>query len=194
MYVDDINNPTYPVVVRKHPVLGILVRSDGAVIVSRNGWTFGTPKPNGYLSVWFDKKRYYVHRLILETFVSCAVGNKNVCDHIDRDRTHNSVWNLRWVSKQENCLNSVHHDNAVGWGFSYYKDCAVPSVVSRANPAYRSNYNKEYLAKFKDEINERRRKRYAANPEPARKSAREWRETHKDKVKEYNIIHSHRRS
>lgn len=192
MYADDINNPTYPVVVRNHPVLGIPVRSDGAVIVSRNGWTFGTLKPNGYLSVLFDKKRYYVHRLVLETFVSCAVGNKNVCDHIDRNRTHNFVWNLRWVSKQENCLNSVRHDNSVSWGFTYYKDQEVPSVVSRADPTYNAVYNRDYLAKFKDEINKRRRLKYAENPMLVRKQVKEWREKHKDRVKMYNASYRHR--
>lgn len=194
MYADDINNPTYPVVVRRHPILGIPVRSDGAVIVSRNGWTFGTRKPNGYLSVLFANKRYYVHRLVLETFLYIATGDKNVCDHIDRDRSHNSVWNLRWVSKQENCLNSVRHDNAVGWGFTYYRGREIPSTICRENPAYVSNYNREYLEKFKDEINKRRRLRYAENPFPARKRVKEWREKHPDLVREYNSKHVHRQS
>lgn len=187
MFTDDINNPNYPVSVRQHPVLGIPVRSDGAVVVSRNGWTFGTRKPNGYLSVLVGGKRYYVHRLVLETFVSLPVCGKAVCDHIDRDRSHNSVWNLRWVSKQENCLNSVHHDNAVGWGFTYYNDVDIPSLVTRDDPTYRSNYNKDYWAKFGSRINAKRRKCYADNPEPVRKKIREWRNSHKDRVRGYNF-------
>lgn len=51
-----------------------------------------------------SKSRYY-HRLLAEAFIPNP-DNKPEIDHIDRDRTNNSLSNLRWVTKQENMLNT----------------------------------------------------------------------------------------
>lgn len=49
-------------------------------------------------------KIVYVHRIIAETFIGEIPDNMQV-DHIDRNRTNNSVSNLRIVTPKENCLN-----------------------------------------------------------------------------------------
>ena len=45
--------------------------------------------------------RYYIHRLVAETLVENPKNYLEI-DHIDRDKTNNSVSNLRWVSRKEN--------------------------------------------------------------------------------------------
>lgn len=75
-------------------------------------------KPNktkyGYLIVELRKnkkpKSFLVHRLVAITFIPNS-ENKPEVDHINADKTNNSVNNLRWVTAKENVrnpLNMVH--------------------------------------------------------------------------------------
>ena len=59
------------------------------------------PRPNlpkGYLRVYMDGKRYYVHRLVAEAFLPLSLSAKYI-RHIDGDILNNSVNNLEWCSK-----------------------------------------------------------------------------------------------
>jgi len=47
--------------------------------------------------------RYYVHRLIAETFVKNPNQYKEV-DHIDMNKKNNHKDNLRWVSRKDNWI------------------------------------------------------------------------------------------
>ena len=68
------------------------------------------PRKNsrGYFSYILSKngqpKQLLQHRLIGIYFIP-NLDNKEFIDHIDGDRTNNSISNLRWVSQQENQLN-----------------------------------------------------------------------------------------
>lgn len=65
-----------------------------------------TPLSNGqkkddYLFVVIDGKKYYIHHLVLETFV----GEKptgHECDHIDSNKQDNSLANLQYLTRAEN--------------------------------------------------------------------------------------------
>ena len=50
------------------------------------------------------KRNCRIHRLVAETFIP---NDKNLpqVDHIDRNRIHNDISNLRWVTPRENLLN-----------------------------------------------------------------------------------------
>ena len=51
-----------------------------------------------------QKKKFTVHRLVLEMFLGlCPDGEE--ADHIDRVRTNNTVSNLRWVPRSKNSRN-----------------------------------------------------------------------------------------
>jgi hypothetical protein len=71
--------------------------------------------PKGYLFVnlWKegDFKSILIHRLIAETFIP-NMGNKPEVNHIDSNKKNNSVENLEWSSRSENCQHS--HDNGNG--------------------------------------------------------------------------------
>ena len=64
----------------------------------------GSLHREGYNIVEINKKKYKVHRLVLEHFVGeCPIGFE--CDHFDRNRSNNHIDNLRWVSRSDNQLN-----------------------------------------------------------------------------------------
>ena len=92
-----------------HPTLGIMVRSDGMVLLPTKSsktlkhWTYGANK-DGYRLIMYKGKQYKVHRLVAETFIPNP-DNKPQIDHINRDKSDNDISNLRWVTVQENCLN-----------------------------------------------------------------------------------------
>lgn len=70
-----------------------------------------------------DGKTYpkTVHRLVANAFIPNP-DNKPVVDHIDTNPRNNHVENLRWVTVQENCLNSITRKNnsASKKGHPYY--------------------------------------------------------------------------
>ena len=66
------------------------------------------------------KTKKSIHRLVAEHFIPNP-ENKPIVDHIDRDRTNNMYWNLRWATKSENGLNSgVSKNNKLGEKYIYY--------------------------------------------------------------------------
>lgn len=62
---------------------------------------------NGYISVALTKnantKRFLVHRLVAQAFIQNP-DNLPCINHLDRDRSNNSVDNLEWCTQQQNLL------------------------------------------------------------------------------------------
>lgn len=68
-------------------------------------------KSNGYLQVDLliakgERRKKYVHRLVLETFVGSS-GDRLDCNHKDGNKTNNNLENLEWVTKSQNMLHSA---------------------------------------------------------------------------------------
>ena len=145
--------------VRCHPTLGVLVCTDGHILVPQNGankahWYYGSPNHQGYLQVRINGSIYKVHRLIAETFIPNPENKKEI-DHINRDPQDNRVENLRWATRQENCRNTKRHDKCGReLGVHLYEDerayNAARSRRQRASEPQRwKGYNKKYWASQK---------------------------------------------
>lgn len=55
-----------------------------------------------------DKRNYYVHRLILETFVGKCPDGMEAC-HINGSPACNHIYNLRWDTKSNNQKDSIKY-------------------------------------------------------------------------------------
>ena len=58
----------------------------------------------GYVHVVLNGRNYYYHRILARHFIPNP-DNLPQVDHIDRNKTNNSIENLRWVSAGENLRN-----------------------------------------------------------------------------------------
>ena len=74
------------------------------------------PNASGYLQVNVPKRNIttLVHRLVAEAFIDNPQGYTEI-DHVNRDKTDNSVTNLRWVTHSENMSNSTMHKVRSSW-------------------------------------------------------------------------------
>jgi len=88
-----------------------LIYQDGHVYSCRSkmvlkNWNSGV----GYKSVSLSKDgiiyKKTIHRLVAEHFIDNP-ENKSYVDHIDRDKTNNMYWNLRWATNSENVRNTT---------------------------------------------------------------------------------------
>jgi hypothetical protein len=70
-----------------------------------------------YLSLCKEGKRkdFKIHRLVAIHFIE-NLDNKEFIDHIDNDKQHNFVKNLRWATRQENNRNkTIYSNNTSGY-------------------------------------------------------------------------------
>ena len=142
--------------IKQDPVTGLWCRSDGAVLMPpcRNihrfkyTWTFGCVKSNGYRAIQFQGKHYFVHQIVCRTFNGLPPENKPFVDHIDRCKSNNRYDNLHWASVKENNNNKDYVDQSI-------ERFGVRECDSKAA------YMKAYYEACREEINARRRVRWA---------------------------------
>ena len=156
--------------VKCHPTLGILVGTDGHVMVPQNyrspaHWTFGCKNGStGYRQVGIATKIYHVHRLVVETFIGEIPDGMEV-DHIDRDRSNNALNNLRIVTSSINHRNTSAHDRVTERGGTHKYEDARKSNCDNSLRYYYENWEKvrkcqaRYRAENKDKIREQRARR-----------------------------------
>lgn len=69
-------------------------------------------KRSGYFQVMLckkqNKKTYYTHRLVLETFIGLCPLNMEAC-HGDGNKENNFIKNLRWGTHRENSDDQIRH-------------------------------------------------------------------------------------
>ena len=77
-------------------------------IKNKSGLIIKTFKSNGYIRITLIqnkvKKNFYIHRLLAETFIPNP-NNFHEIDHIDRNRSNNSIKKLRWSTRSLNNFN-----------------------------------------------------------------------------------------
>lgn len=70
--------------------------------IGKNGYAYINLRKNG------ETVRYYIHRLVAETFIPNPM-NKPAVNHIDGDKLNNDVENLEWVTYSENSKHAIEH-------------------------------------------------------------------------------------
>ena len=103
----------------KHPLkYNYYVTEDGHVWSEySNKFISELPDKNGYLKVRLSstdlpkgkQHAYSVHRLVLENYRPCDNMENLQVNHIDGDKTNNSVANLEWVSCKENINHAINN-------------------------------------------------------------------------------------
>ena len=99
---------------KKHPYYENIEVSNLGRVIEKIGDYFIEKKINknnkGYLWVTIgkdpNKKQVKVHRLVAETWIPNP-DNKPEIDHINNDKTDNSVSNLKWSTRSENMNNEI---------------------------------------------------------------------------------------
>ena len=125
--------------------------------ITENGYCRITLRNNG------RKRTVYIHRLVAEAFIP-NTENKPCVNHIDGDKTNNSVSNLEWCTYSENMK------HAVSKGLN-----AFPNLKGELHP--QSKLNAELVREI--------RAKYASGEKPLN-LAKEYGVT-KEQI--YNIIH-----
>ena len=106
---------------------------------------------NGYYQIRLSKNgivtTYSLHQLLAKHFIP----NPKLCpcvDHIDRDKTNNSISNLRWVTHQENMLNKTKRQNCS----SIYKGVHFNKKSKKWECQIKIDNKKKYLGLFETEL------------------------------------------
>jgi hypothetical protein len=61
--------------------------------------------PNGYCRIEINRKFHFVHMLVARCFIG-EIPDGLVIDHINQIRNDNRIENLRYITQQENCMNT----------------------------------------------------------------------------------------
>lgn len=87
----------------------VFVSRDGEFLIRKHGKrrrTFGARRSSGYLGITRNKTTIYAHRAVYESWIGELPDGFEI-DHIDCDRTNNTVENLRAVTRAENMANPI---------------------------------------------------------------------------------------
>ena len=87
------------------------------------GYFLGALQPHGYRKICLDGKKYYAHRLAW--LYVYGVFPESELDHVNGDKSDNTINNLREATSCANkCNSSLRSDNTSGFkGVTWNQDC-----------------------------------------------------------------------
>jgi hypothetical protein len=89
-------------------LLGYYVSDTGVVFGPRGQMTPKISRNGGHYFLYLRGKNYFIHHLVLQTFVSPRPEGL-LCRHLDGDCTNNNVSNLAWGTPRENYNDCIKH-------------------------------------------------------------------------------------
>ncbi len=103
------NEEYFDEVFMKHPLYNLELSNKGRVKGPGGIITFGQQCKAGYFraSLYKEKRKMYVHRLIMMTWCPTPNHENLVVDHIDNDPSNNNIENLQWLTPSENVKRSI---------------------------------------------------------------------------------------
>lgn len=189
--------------IKQHILTGLWVRDDGAVLMppcrkfQHFRWTLGSnSKSLGYKVVSYNRKCYYVHRLVAETYIENPNGYDTVDHYPDRNPSNNSVSNLRWASMKMQADNRSSTDRCIAkYGI---RECDDPREYNRiykqANPWFVERVNANRREKHKNDVEYAKKRNahcrlyYAKNKECLKAYAKLKYENNRESACEYARI------
>lgn len=100
---------------KEHPThKGVYLTEDGRAYSSRLGRFLKLhDNGTGYLKVSIKGKLYYIHRVVAETYLPNP-HNLSQVNHLNCDKSDNSVSNLEWCSRADNMRHAVENGRWIG--------------------------------------------------------------------------------
>lgn len=101
----------------------------------------------GYLRVMIGKKRYFVHRLVAQTYIPNP-ENKLQVNHKDGNKYNNDVDNLEWVTNLENKEHAIKNNLYVYGDKCSYAKLNSKEVLKILKLLEENKYNLTEIAKI----------------------------------------------
>lgn len=130
-FVDSVIEPDLFMVSIEGQVLSKRTGKILTPVLSKTGYPTIPTKVGGRNGIY---RCFKIHRLVASTYVANPY-NKQYVNHIDGDRTNNSVYNLEWVTHAENMLDTYVR-GAVVLGLSYLQVLAIRQYCIPGHPIY----------------------------------------------------------
>ena len=146
----------------------------------------------GYIQVWLYKNGIKtglkVHRLVAEAFLPNP-DNLPQVNHLDEDKTNNSVDNLEWCDQKYNVNYGHRTENAIDTRVK--NGYADPDFIGFGldEKEYMKEYNRIYYERNREKSNEYSKRYYQEHKkelyEKNKERNKEWRENNRDKYNEW---------
>lgn len=101
-----LDNTTQITAKKKKLTAEVWVSSRGRLKSQYGVIVCGTKKKDGYMATRVSGWNYFVHELVLRAFKGPPPTLDHTVDHINHDRSHNWIENLRWASKSEQMVHA----------------------------------------------------------------------------------------